>query len=384
MEYLPKIEGLSEPEIQEIILGKEEGRHIEFKSDVKFDTNDDKKEFLYDLSSFTNASGGDLMLGVIEKNGIAESINGIAIENPDKFKQRIENLVRDCVEPTIPALKFQIVKLSSDRYVVVISIKESFNKPHAVNISKNLRVYSRNSTGKYPLDVYDLRNLILGSEKVYENIRKFREQRIFAIMNQDLPVKFENEDSAKFIIHIIPHQSFFQNLNTDFNEVRKWTDLIQPLTSSYFQQRLNFDGVFSYVTGMNFNVITKYFQLYRNGIIESVNAEFTSKHFNVERGIWGSLIGDGTIALVNQAIEIYKRLEVSTPIYVLVTLLGLKDHCMILDPSKFGWAGNRLFDRDKMICPEVVINDYNADLKSEFQFIFDMIWNSAGFDRAYE
>ena len=384
MSYLPKLENLSEKEIEEIIIGKEEGKFLEFKSDIKIDTTEEKKEFLADVSSFNNANGGDLILGVIEKDGIAESINGISIENTDKFKQRIENLVRDSIAPNIPPIKFQVVRLSSGKYIVVISLIESFNKPHSITLNKSLRVYSRNSSGKYPLDIFDIKDIILGSADVIKKMNDFRNSRVFSIVNQDLPIKFENEESAKYIIHIIPQQAFFQKLNANFNEIRTWTNMIMPLNAGYCQQRLNFDGIYAYTSGSNFSVVKKYFQFFRNGIIESVNGDFTSKYNNIEKGVWGSLISEGAIRLVTQAITIYKELEVSPPIYVLISLMGVKDHCMILDPSRFHWAGNRFFEQQELKCPEVVIYDYDIDLKNEFKFIFDMIWNAVGFDRAYD
>lgn len=384
MSYLPKLENLSEKEIEEIIIGKEEGRFLEFKSDIKIDTTEEKREFLADISSFSNANGGDLILGVIEKDGIAKSINGISIENTDKFKQRIENLVRDSIAPNIPPIKFQIIRLSSGKYLVVISIIESFNKPHSITLNKSLRVYSRNSSGKCPLDIFDIKDIILGSADVIKKINDFRNSRVFSIVNQDLPVKFENEQSAKYIIHIIPQQAFFQKLNADFNEVRTWTNMIMPLNADHCQQRLNFDGIYAYSSGTNFSVVTKYFQFFRNGIIESVNGDFTSRSYNIEKGIWGSLISEGAIRLVTQAITIYKELEISPPIYVLISLIGVKDHCMILDQSKFHWTGNKSFEQRELKCPEVVIYDYDIDLKNELKFIFDMIWNAVGFDRAYE
>jgi len=384
MSYLPKLENLSEKEIEEIIIGKEEGKFLEFKSDIKIDTTEEKKEFLADVSSFNNANGGDLILGVIEKDSIAESINGISIENTDKFKQRIENLVRDSIAPNIPPIKFQVVRLSSGKYIVVISLIESFNKPHSITLNKSLRVYSRNSSGKYPLDIFDIKDIILGSADVIKKMNDFRNSRVFSIVNQDLPIKFENEESAKYIIHIIPQQAFFQKLNANFNEIRTWTNMIMPLNAGYCQQRLNFDGIYAYTSGSNFSVVKKYFQFFRNGIIESVNGDFTSKYNNIEKGVWGSLISEGAIRLVTQAITIYKELEVSPPIYVLISLMGVKDHCMILDPSRFHWAGNRFFEQQELKCPEVVIYDYDIDLKNEFKFIFDMIWNAVGFDRAYD
>jgi predicted HTH transcriptional regulator len=45
----------------------QEGRTIEYKEDLNFQDNSEKKEFLADVSSFANAGGGDIVFGVREK-----------------------------------------------------------------------------------------------------------------------------------------------------------------------------------------------------------------------------------------------------------------------------------------------------------------------------
>lgn len=381
---LRQIENLSISEIEELILGKEEGKFLEFKSDIKLETIEEKKEFLADLSSFVNANGGDLLIGVSAKTGIAERINGISIENFDSFKLRIENLVRDSIEPRIPPIIFQRKEITSGNSLIVITIKESYNKPHAVILNKSLRVYSRNSSGKYPLDITEVKDLVLGSSNAFDKINSFRQSRLFSIINHEIPHRFENEENAKFAIHIIPQQAFYQKMSADFNEIRKWTNLLLPLNSDYCQQRLNFDGIFTYVANTSTSSVTKYFQLFRNGIVESINGCITTNYPHIEKGIWASSISKGTLSLVRQAIQIYQNLEVTPPFYVFISLLGVTDHVLILDPQLFAWEDSKKFDRDQLICPEVVITDYDVDLEKEFQPVFDMIWNAVGFDRAYE
>jgi predicted HTH transcriptional regulator len=53
-----------------------EGREIEFKSAVG-SADKDKREFLADVSSFANAVGGDLLIGVAAKGGVATELVGI-------------------------------------------------------------------------------------------------------------------------------------------------------------------------------------------------------------------------------------------------------------------------------------------------------------------
>ena len=58
-----------------------ENKTLEYKQ--KLPTNDDagKKEFLADVSSFANASGGDLIFGVTEETGVLKSIDWVEVKN---------------------------------------------------------------------------------------------------------------------------------------------------------------------------------------------------------------------------------------------------------------------------------------------------------------
>jgi predicted HTH transcriptional regulator len=61
---------------------------------------------LYDVSSFANAAGGDLIFGVADERdangkstGRPEAANGIAIGNMSDTIMRLDNLVRDGIKP---------------------------------------------------------------------------------------------------------------------------------------------------------------------------------------------------------------------------------------------------------------------------------------------
>ena len=44
----------------------QEGKTIEYKSVLNLEKDAEKKEFLYDVSSFANASGGDIIFGIAQ------------------------------------------------------------------------------------------------------------------------------------------------------------------------------------------------------------------------------------------------------------------------------------------------------------------------------
>ena len=81
-----------------------ESRFLDFKADAIGTGEKDKREFLANVSAFANASGGDLMLGVKTKDGTADEICGIRLDDPDQEKLRLGNIVRDGLEPRVSGI----------------------------------------------------------------------------------------------------------------------------------------------------------------------------------------------------------------------------------------------------------------------------------------
>ena len=78
-----------------------EGKTLEYKSALPGNGDEDKKEFLADVSSLANTDGGDLIFGVFEDKKEIKADFGIEIENTDTEIQRLENIIRDGVSPRI-------------------------------------------------------------------------------------------------------------------------------------------------------------------------------------------------------------------------------------------------------------------------------------------
>lgn len=165
-----------------------ESRTIEYKSALNIDRDKDKKEFLADVSSFTNASGGDLIFGIREDDGVPEEVAGISIDNLDELKGKIEDLIRNGIEPKMPPIQFKDVKLPNSNTVLILRIPKSWRSPHRVILKKDYRFFSRNSHGKQFLDVEELRVAFNISETLVERIKIFREDRIANIMAEETPI----------------------------------------------------------------------------------------------------------------------------------------------------------------------------------------------------
>jgi predicted HTH transcriptional regulator len=83
---------IDKADIQQLIDDEvQESKTIEYKREIVGNTDEQKKEFLADVSSFANASGGHLIIGIDEDKGIPKQISGLEIADIDKEISRLEN-----------------------------------------------------------------------------------------------------------------------------------------------------------------------------------------------------------------------------------------------------------------------------------------------------
>ena len=125
-----------------------ESREIEYKAELPGKSDGEKREFLYDVSSFANSIGGDLVYGVSAHQGIPTDVGGIEIADPDQEILRLESIIRDCIQPRIMRVATQVVSLTNSKSVIIIRIPKSWIMPHMVIYRGLQRFYSRDSRVK--------------------------------------------------------------------------------------------------------------------------------------------------------------------------------------------------------------------------------------------
>jgi hypothetical protein len=144
-----------------------------------------------------------------KKTGRAEEAIDIENMTEDEATLRIENIIRDGLSPR---LKVQIKCIEGFRKgpVIVLRIPHSFSAPHMI-LKGSSKFYSRNSAGKYLLDVGEIRSALLTSDTLPEMIERFREQQLAEIIANQTPAQLNS--SRRFVIHLILISSFLYGLN---------------------------------------------------------------------------------------------------------------------------------------------------------------------------
>ena len=365
---------ITEADLLELVSdGAPESKTLEFKRQLPGRTDGEKKEFLCDVSSFANALGGDLIYGISETNGQAQELVGARIENPDGETLRLENLIRDGIEPRIPGLQVHCLPLSDARYAFLIRVPRSWTGPHCVKVDRSFRFYSRNAAGKYPVDYGELRSLFALSDSRVERLRQFRTERLGRIIAGDTPVLLE--ETPKAVLHVLPWSAFDPGAAITKQDSKGPSDAWIPLASDSFNKIThNFDGMYSNYHSAREGYSSSYLQLFRNGCIETVTADLTSEREN-EKLFYATLFEKGVIEALKRFQILQQHFGIEPPLVIMISLLGLKGYEIVELRRRFNPTR---IDRNELIVSEVVVEDFNYEPDQVMRHAFDTIWNAAG------
>ncbi|VVB96997.1 Putative DNA-binding domain protein [uncultured archaeon] len=358
-----------------------ESKTIDYKEALIGNSDSDKREFLADVSSFANASGGYLIFGIRELSGVPVELCGLQNINADSEILRIESIIRDGIEPRIPGVSIRAVPLQNHRWAIVIRIPRSWGSPHMVTLKLrgHERFFSRYSAGKYPLDVSELKAAFLLSETISERIRNFRVERLSKIVAEETPVKLN--DVPKIVLHIIPISAFDSTTRFDLSPIAHDSSYLPPINTSGWNHRYNFDGFLTYGQFTESTSAHSYSQIFRNGIIEAVEASMLNPERN-KRFIPSVAYERELLSALPRYLSSQRQLGVETPLIIMLSILGIFGYTLAINRSRFPFADSHPIDRNTLLIPEILLERFDSDLAEIMKPAFDSVWNAAGWPRS--
>lgn len=366
---------ISEEDIEYYISNEvNESKHLEFKEKLFIDKDREKKEFLADVSSFANASGGYLVYGIKCNKGIAIEAVGIDIDNIDDLILRLHNIIRDNIEPRIHGVEIKSIgKYQRGGPVIIIHVPTSWSKPHMVTFRSSPRFYSRHSNGKYPLDYGEIRDAFVFSNMLPERIRTLYHDRIDRITkDKETPIYHDGKNFLS--LHIIPYSLFEKHDVVDMKSLKdNFNEILLLDGRSPHESRYNIDGLLVYsINREEDRAKSLYCQVYRNGMIESVDANYIIMVRN-RPSIYPEAIECKLNKVIERYIEIMRNMQISTPIVILICLNGVGGARAYYNERMLKGA-----DRNIIILPETVYENYKDNIITCMKTTYDALWNSFG------
>lgn len=372
-------DAINEGDLQELIRDQvREQKTIDYKEALPGHSDKDKREFLADVSSFANAAGGFLVYGMKEDAGIPVDLCGLGQIDADHEILRLDSVARTGIAPRIPGFSIWPVQLADGSAAIIVRIPRSYAAPHMVTFQESSRFYSRNSAGKYPLDVGELRVAFLRSETAADRIRSFRIERLSNIIAGETPAPLKA--APRIILHIIPFSAFEPTSRFDLSSLAHERARLAPISGGGWSQRYNLDGLLTWTTASEPGVAESYLQVFRTGAIEAVNTQVFGNNGS-QRFISSPLLEKALLEAVPRFLGIQKSLGVDVPFVVMLSLIGVRGYRLAVDNES--WWLDRYYplERDSLLLPEALADLYECDAADLLRPMFDTLWNACGYER---
>lgn len=357
------LEQITQADLQHLIdSASPESQLIEYKRQTYGNSDDQRAEFLADISSFANSLGGDLIIGMGAENGIPTTIN--ALTEADSEILRLESMAITSLQPRVSGLKGRAIPISKGGSVIIFRIPKSYNPPHRVIFKNKNRFWARSSAGKYEPNIDELRDLFLKAPYLAENIRNFKFDRISKIAAQNAQTPLAGK--KLLILHLIPYSAFSGNFMLPIETIKMNQRHFPPMSRSQANNyRVNFDGFLTLSNPyQKSNEQRAYTQIYRTGIVESLQV------LNTENGVNISNINYTIDQQVNFCLSGLKACGIIPPIAIMVSIIGCKDlGSFIADSNNSYREPAEPIDREQLHFSEIILNGYPENLTATTQLL---------------
>jgi len=355
-----------------------ECKTIDYKRTLPGRADSDRKEFLHDVASFANASGGHLVYGMKEEQGIATEILGLRDINTDQETARLEEMIRSGIRPRIYGIQIKAISVQEGVWALILRIPKSWNPPHQVTFQSDMRFSARGQTGKYLMDVDELRSTLEVADAIGEKARNFRLERVAKVFAGETPSQVV--EGGHIVLHFLPLSAFTGRTNLSFSRGNSnWPFEPPSFEGGGFSSRNCYEG---YVFTSGHPKVDAYRLYFRSGAMEYVDFRPARLGENDRFAcMLPSTVVERTIRRnLEHALKTAKTLELDPPAFVSLSLTGVK-----------GWtwaAGDRffreayLFDRDPILFSEHFVEGFDGDFEALHKAVVDPIWQTAGWEES--
>lgn len=362
------------------LVGLPETDWIDFKA-IAYG-KDKKIELCKDVSSFANAEGGLIILGMTEEQGVATDLRGLGENfNADLETRHLSQVIENNIHPIIPGFRPLKVQLSDGKgWAIVLQIPRSPAAPHAIRVGgESPKFHIRRASKTSEMTYEELRMAFTQADQLVHRVKEFRKERIAALTNPasnpDVPVNLA--EGLQLILHVVP--LWATEPTTSIDPAR-----LEPPSSnlSSLVRHFNIDGI---IMRQESPQVREYYQFFRDGSVEYVEViDLNSRDAHlpfatVERFFARSL---------NYILSQLENLEINPPLYAMITLN--KTESWTFSYTQAFTPNRHLSPRDLILIPDVSIEQYPVPTEDREQacarllrYPFDILWNTFGYPRSH-
>lgn len=350
-----------------------EHRRLDFKRDHYGRNDEAKVEFAADVSCMANREGGLLLIGVDEDaHGVATDVCGVEAPSSDRLISAVTESLRSNIDPAIFGVDLRWLPMTADRGVLMIRIPRSWDAPHRVTFKNHGHFYIRDETSKHRMTVTELRRAFLFGAEVEDRIRRFRTERLELLAADEGPLALA--EGPRLVIHVVPRAAFTDGVRLEFGRHEQGLEVI----GGRLYSMRSIDGFATYcASDLDSHPSRGFSTLFHDGQAEYVRVVSVGESGGAHR-IQLVTAEQDVVACVQDALDQYPHRHVPLPVFVMVSLMGVKG--LMPPPDLRGIAIDRPCRRPRLLLPELQIDDREAaqPVATTLRPILDLMWNGFG------
>lgn len=351
-----------------------EDQRLEYKREAWGNSEANKKEMLKDIVSMANRYGGYIIIGLSEGDN-NEAISFSNIPDAEAKKDEILSSLFANTQPRLQSVKIKILS-KEDITIMVVSIPNSFRKPHMITFTGINQFWIRHDRQKMPMTIDEIQESIINISNTTKEIKSS-----FVIQKRIIELNSNNQPTLAIGVSPMPRDN--EIIDILDNELR------EILTNDQSERQggvsFNFSREKAHPSYSGLSIGSHDFRridLHRNGYIQATSKLYLNEDIDPPI-MYGWAILELIFKFTQKLKHVYDHIGYDGSICIFCSLYNISNFGLY--PYQDGSMGNRShylsrWDQKNLEIDDLVFTE--IDENKITKIIGNRIWQSFGFDEA--
>ncbi len=383
---------LTEEHVRSLVtLRVEEDVRLEYKQELRLQTDADKRELCKDISAMANTRGGYIIYGIRENgNARAAAADGIPFDSQDE--DRLVQVITSGITPRLQLFEITKVPVARDRFVVVVRVQRD-GELRQVKYNDN-RSYKRVGKLTVVMEPSDYSAFYRSGGGASREAEIIDERKQFEAAVKSGGFHGLRAGNGLLALAVIPQNPpgllDLNRLNADV-----LTEM-PPMYCSGWDRQFRGDALITFGVGYGERHPYAVTELSHHGSIKAANSLLLSSPNIAESRLPDGAMGyipsiafeRELIVSAHRYLSLLGNLEVAGPWSVGISLLNIRGYVMGISRLRTRPDQGRIFRSDDLIVPPVAFaNSREAqapqDVATKLRAAFDYVWREFNFPGSF-
>lgn len=271
---------IQEKDLQDLVLSEQrENLGLDFKQKLP-EGEQARQEVSKDVAAMANASGGNIVYGLAEKEGgvAAKLVSLGEAEGSEKLSAKIQSWVNADISPAVLGVRIKVVPFECGGFALILRIPRSLQSPHAVVGYPDrtvMRYWRRSENQSIPMPEHEIRRTYTSGLDVHKQVDAFRRERI--TFNDGTPFGAYLAGSVRVHAFFVPLNGFLSGSLYSYADLKVACESLRFAEDSYSAPAPCLEGAMRHTGGQV--EVWQSWHIHRNGVIEWNDAGTNYQHW---------------------------------------------------------------------------------------------------------